>query len=62
MNVSLMCSLELVPLKAEKDASHAQKTGSWYLFPTRTPVFFILEFPSPGLLFLSMTENLRKEI
>lgn len=51
MNVSLMCSLELVPLKAEKDASDAQKTGSWYLFPTSTLSFLYGSSPLQGFCF-----------
>ena len=54
-----MCSLELVPfLRLKKKCARPQNK----IFPTSTPAVFIWESASPGRLFLSMTENLRKEI
>ena len=46
--------LEMVPLRGEKNSSHAHKTGSWYLsrffskFLTSTAILFILESQPPG--------------
>lgn len=59
MSVSLNVQFRIGTLvKAEKKSARPQNK----IFPTSTPAVFIWESVSPGRLFLSMTENLRKEI